>query len=315
MVESVESLEPVESVTPARSVRGGERADIPALRRIAADALRWDAADADGLVDLLWPWEHPELAVVAVEGDTPVGFALGSVRGERGHINLLAIAAQARRRGHARALLDALERRLAGAGAQRILVGGASPRFAWAGVDVRYSAAGFLFESAGYTRASQVVNMTVDLVGADARLETASAERDLAAQGITVRPLREDDRAPVTPLLASFGGTWLEETLATLERPGARCHLAVRGDGAAAEYLGFACHGVNRADWFGPMGTSELERSRGIGSVLLRRCLADLRAAGHAQAQIAWVGPTEFYAKVVDAYVERVFWIYRKATP
>ena len=306
------------TTSAAGHVRGAEPADIPALLRIAVGALRWDSPDAGSLVDLVWPRERPEMAVVAVENAVPVGFALGSVRGERGHINLLAVAPEARRRGHARALLRALEVRLEAAGAQRIHVGGASPRFAWAGVDVRYLAMGFLLESSGYVRAYQAVNMTVDLADAGPRLETAHAEQTLAAQGVTLRPLREDDREAITPWLASFGGTWLEETLATLERPGARCHLAVREGSAAddadpsAAYLGFACHGVNRADWFGPMGTREAERGRGIGSVLLRRCLADLREAGYESAQIAWVGPTEFYAKAVDAYVERVFWIYRK---
>lgn len=296
----------------AGQVRGAEIADIPALRRIAAQSLRWDQPDASSLVDLLWPRENPDLAVLATENGEPVGCALGSLRGGRGHINLLMVAPEARRRGHGRTLLHALERRLEAAGASQIFVGGASPRFAWAGVDVRYSAAGFLLESAGYARLNQPVNMTVDLAEIGTRLgEPASAA--LPAE-VTLRPLREEDRASITPWLASFGGTWLEETLTTLDRPGARCHLAVRDDGTPdAAYLGFACYGVNRADWFGPMGTDEKSRGLGIGSVLIRRCLADLRAAGYDSAQIAWVGPTKFYAKVVDAYVERVFWIYRKA--
>ena len=296
----------------AGQVRGAAAADIPALRRIAAQSLRWDRPDASSLVELLWPRENPELAVVATDGGEPVGCALGSVRGERGHVNLLMVAPGVRRRGLGKALLGALEQRLEAAGGRRIFVGGASPRFAWAGVDVRYSAAGFLLESAGYVRANQAVNMTVDLVEAGSWLDGVGNEA--VADGVTLRPLREDDRAAVTPWLASFGGTWLEETLATLERPGSRCHLAVRDDGGPdAAYLGFACYGVNRANWFGPMGTDEASRGLGIGSVLLRRCLADLRAAGCDSAQIAWVGPTKFYAKVVDAYIDRVFWIYRKA--
>lgn len=296
----------------AGQVRGAEAVDIPALRRIAVGSLRWDQSDANSLVELLWPHERPELAVVATEGGEPVGCALGSVRGERGHINLLVVAPEARQRGHGRALLQALEQRLKAAGASQIFVGGASPRFAWAGVDVRYSAAAFLLESAGYVRLHQPVNMTVDLVEFGSRLVEASTEA--LPPGVTLRPLHEDDRAAITPWLASFGGTWLEETLATLDRPGSRCHLAVLNDGTPdAAYLGFACYGVNRADWFGPMGTDEKSRGLGIGSVLLRRCLADLRASGYESAQIAWVGPTKFYAKVVDAYVERVFWIYRKA--
>ncbi|WP_051451070.1 GNAT family N-acetyltransferase [Actinospica robiniae] len=296
----------------AGQVRGAEAADIPALRRIATQSLRWDQPDASSFVELLWPQDNPELAVVAIDGSEPVGCALGSLRGERGHVNLLMVAPGARGRGFGKALLQALEQRLESAGAQRIFVGGASPRFAWAGVDVRYSAAGFLLESAGYVRASQAVNMTVDLTEAESWLDDVGSET--VPEGVTLRLLREDDRAAVTPWLASFGGTWLEETLATLEQPGSGCHLAIRDNGTPdAAYLGFACYGVNRADWFGPMGTDEASRGLGIGSVLLRRCLADLRAAGYDSAQIAWVGPTKFYAKVVDAYIDRVFWIYRKA--
>lgn len=305
----------------AGQIRDAEAVDVPALRRIAAQSLRWDQSDASSLVELLWPQEHPELAVVATEDGEPVGCALGALRGDRGHINLLMVAPGVRRRGLGRALLQTLEQRLESAGAQRIFAGGASPRFAWAGVDVRYSAAGFLLESAGYAKANQAVNMTVDLTEAESWLGGAGDLDGLGGLGaeavpedVTLRPLREDDRAAITPWLASFGGTWLEETLATLERPGSRCHLAVRNDGRPdAAYLGFACYGVNRADWFGPMGTDEASRGLGIGSVLLRRCLADLRAAGYDSAQIAWVGPTKFYAKVVDAYIDRVFWIYRKA--
>jgi GNAT superfamily N-acetyltransferase len=301
------------AASPGWTVRDAESADIPALRLLAARSLRWDQDDSAELVPLLWPAARPGLAVVATEDGTPVGCALGSVRGERGHVNLLVVAPEARRRGHARALLGALEARLEAAGARRILVGGASPRFAWPGVDVRYSAAGILLESAGYAKERQAVNMTVDLADAAELLETAEAEQALAAAGITLRPLREQDREAITPWLAAWGGTWLEEALTTLDRPGARCHLAIRRDAAGgAEYVGFACYGVNRDDWFGPMGTRADQRGLGVGGVLLRRCLADLRAAGHDRAQIAWVGPTGFYAKVVEAYIERVFWIYRK---
>jgi hypothetical protein len=44
--------------------------------------------------------------------------------------------------------------------------------------------------------------------------------------------------------------------------------------------------------------------------VLLRRCLADQRAAGQRTAQIGWVGPLRFYARAVGARAERVFWLY-----
>jgi hypothetical protein len=67
-----------------------------------------------------------------------------------------------------------------------------------------------------------------------------------------------------------------------------------------------------RPAWFGPMGTAPGAQLSGIGGILLRRCLADQRAAGHTRVQIGWVGPVPFYSRTVGAYIERVFFLYRK---
>jgi hypothetical protein len=58
------------------------------------------------------------------------------------------------------------------------------------------------------------------------------------------------------------------------------------------------------------MGTDPSMRRSGIGSVLLRRCLADMAAEGRDRADIAWVGPVGFYARGVGARISRVFWLY-----
>lgn len=312
------------------NVRGAVSADLPALRELAAAALTWDAdprTGGGGLVDLLWRTAAPEYALVAEAGGEVVGFLLGSLgpapkdppagsfAERRGHVNLLAVRADVRRRGIGSALLAAMEGRLLAAGANVLMIGGATPVFAWPGVDVRYTAASCLFESRGYAPSRHGVNMTVELETAEAKglLATDEDEKRLAAEAITVRRLVESDREPITPWLTAWGGTWVREALSTLGKKDAATYVAVLRDGTAdAEYVGFASHGVNRAGWFGPMGTGGELRKLGIGRVLLRRCLADLRAEGHATADICWVGPVAFYARTVDAYVERVFWLYRK---
>jgi predicted N-acetyltransferase YhbS len=306
-------------------VRDAVPEDLPALARISAAALSWDP-DAAGLVELLWPTAAAAqggFALLAEADGAPLGLALGSLgpvpadpAGERrGHVNLLAVDAAARRTGIGSALLAELEQRLFAAGATAVLIGGATPTFAWPGVDVRYTAAACLVQARGYAPTRHGVNMTVELEAALAggRLETAADEQRLAEAGVTVRRLVEADREPIGPWLAAWGGTWSREALSTLGRTDAGTYIAVLRDGAAdAEYVGFASHGVNRAGWFGPMGTGGPLRKLGIGGVLLRRCLADLHEAGHPSAQICWVGPVAFYARTVDAYVERVFWLYRK---
>ncbi|HEX4787267.1 MAG TPA: GNAT family N-acetyltransferase [Actinospica sp.] len=309
---------------PIASVRGALPEDLPALARIAELALTWDP-DAAALVELLWPPATAEagFAVLAEVDGAAVGFALGSLGPapadpavkRHGHVNILAVAAEARRRGVGSALLAELEQRLFAAGAWAVMIGGATPIFAWPGVDVRYTAAACLVRARGYEATTHAVNMTVELEAAEAngRLATAVDEQRLRAAGVTVRRLTESDRALIAPWLTAWGGTWGREVLSTLGNPAAGTYIAVLHEGAGnAEYVGFASHGVNRAGWFGPMGTGGPLRKLGIGGVLLRRALADMRAAGHATAQICWVGPVAFYARTVDGYVERVFWLYRK---
>lgn len=312
------------AATPAPDVRGAVPEDLPDLRALAAATLRWDAADAAELVDLLWPRSETEFALVRTLNGTIVGFTYGSLApvprdpatARRGHINLLAVDAAVRRQGHATALVAELERRLTSVGAVDVLIGGATPRFAWPGIDVRYTAATSFAESRGYVRQRDAVNMTVELdVAAESgRLETEADEKRLAGHGLSVRRLVESDRERIGPWLATWGGTWREETLSTLDHPEvAGTYVAVLRDGTAnTEYVGFASYGVNRRDWFGPMGTVGELRNLGVGGVLLRRCLREMRERDHQTAQIGWTGPVAFYARTVDAYVERVFWMYRK---
>lgn len=284
-----------------------------------ADTAGDHGAESDGAAD----GGDGGFAVVAEVDGVVAGFAFGSLgpvpgdpaRGRRGHVNLLAVDASSRRRGVGGALLGELERRLFDAGAAVVLIGGATPTFAWPGLDVRYTAARCLVDTCGYSPSRQGVNMTVELDAAAAagRLDTEADERRLAAEGVTVRRLVESDRVLISPWLAAWGGTWKHEALSTLGRPAAGTYVAVGEDGTAdAAFLGFASHGVNRVGWFGPMGTDGARRNLGIGGVLLRRCLADLHVAGHPTAQICWVGPVAFYSRTVDAYVERVFQLYQK---
>jgi predicted N-acetyltransferase YhbS len=61
------------------------------------------------------------------------------------------------------------------------------------------------------------------------------------------------------------------------------------------------------------MGTNPELRGKGIGALLLRRCLADLEAAGHRGCDIQWVGPKGFYADHVGAVIHRCYWQYEKS--
>jgi GNAT superfamily N-acetyltransferase len=223
-------------------------------------------------------------------------------------VDLLAVSTEAQGRGIGRKLLDAVEQAIKGAGATEARVGGNAPCYAWPGVDLEYSAAIGLFESAGYRACGDAVNMIVKL--SEAPLGTTADERRLADVGISIRVLRASDEPTFSSWVERFwNGEWAWEASRALVRRGAGCYVAVRG----SDLVAFAAYGANRASWFGPMGTVPAEQRQGLGSVLLRRCLADLDRAGMVHATIGWVGPTEFYRRAVGATFDRTFHFYEKS--
>jgi mycothiol synthase len=289
-------------------VRAAVPDDLARIQGICAQALDLDP-DAARLPAIMAA-APGRLSVVAEAAGEVTGACYGSLRARPGrttlgYIDLLAVAPAAAGRGTGRALLDAMEAQLAGRGAEELVIGGHPPVYLWPGIDVRYTAMICLAGRAGYERYADATDMAVDLSTGDL------TRGDLTAGGITLRRATRTESPALTSWLRAgpWGqSTWPEEVAATLDREPVTCHVACR-DG---QYLGFACHGSVRAGWFGPMGTLDAERGLGIGASLLRRCLADMRAAGQQTAMIGWVGPVRFYARTVGARVDRVYWLYRK---
>lgn len=258
-----------------------------------------------------------------VGGDEPAGATGGRVAGvvlgsishrddSIGHVDLIAVAPKERRRGLARALMSRVEGALAGLGAGEVVLAGNAPYYAWPGIDVRYTPAICGAMAFGFEQDQPAWNMTADLTteGSLALRPTAPAEGRLTDAGVTVRrAVLEDLPALRDFALTTFGSGWAGEITHSVGRERAGCHVAIGSDGTI---MGFAAYGSSRPSMFGPMGTAPSAQGLGIGGVLLRRCLADQRAAGHASAQIGWVGPVPFYSGAAGARIERVFFRYRK---
>jgi predicted N-acetyltransferase YhbS len=320
-------------------IRSAGPEDTAAIQRICERELDLEP-DAPALPGILARGAG-RLGLVAEDGGDVVGVCSGSlghlaVDGpRRGHVDLLAVSRAAQGRGTGRRLLSGMESALGEMGAAVVLLSGNPPVYAWPGVDARYTVMTCLAERAGYEKYGDAVDMAVSLRGTD--LDTGPARERLAAEGIEVRRAKAAEAGPIVDWLRDgpWGASgWPDEVASALARPepgrqpagwrssgrqpagwqpagqqhGRGCHIACRG----SRYVGFACHGAGRRGWFGPMGTDAAERQHGIGTVLLRRCLADMRAAGLDTARIGWVGPVRFYARVLGARVERVYWLYRK---
>ncbi|MBN7811570.1 GNAT family N-acetyltransferase [Algoriphagus sp. H41] len=100
-------------------------------------------------------------------------------------------------------------------------------------------------------------------------------------------------------VMENFGAYWQSEVEVSFSRQPVSCWIAQRGNAI----LGFAVYESTARNFFGPTGTLESERGKGIGKVLLTKALESMREMGYAYAIIGGVGPAEFYEKTVDARV------------
>jgi mycothiol synthase len=287
--------------------------DVVALCREALD-LPEDAAEAAEIVARLRgtsaAGERRTTGFVALAGGAVTGVVLGSTAFRDpsiGHVDLIAVHPEHRRLGIGRALLNRVEGALAASGAGEVRLAGNAPVYAWPGIDVRYTPAVCAAMALGYEHDHTAWNMTADLT---ALPSVDDAEQRLAGRGVTVRRAGAADADRLVAFVREhFGPGWGGEVADSLDKAGAGCHLAER----AGELLGFAAYGSSRPSWFGPIGTAPAARGLGAGGALLLRCLGDQAATGLTRAQISWVGPVPFYAAQAGAWIERVFFLYRKS--
>ena len=277
-----------------REIRTPEEA--AELAGLATAALTLDLPEAPALLTrLAAPPPGRRWTALVTGRDDGVVFASVSGRDPSvGHIDLLAVHPRAQGRGYGRALVAAAEEWLRGEGVTRVRFAGNPPCYAWPGIDVRATPAACLAERLGYRHDGMAWNMTARL------------DQDLSAPappGVTIATAAPGERAGVAAFVRAH---WNDEWAWEVEQA-TGVHYAVR-DG---EILGFAAWG-SRPGWFGPTRTAPAARGLGIGRVLLRRCLAEQRAAGLTTVQIGWVGPLRFYSRAVGARAERVFWQYAR---
>lgn len=252
-----------------------------------------------------------ELSVGIVDEERLIGAAVGVVRAmpdgaRHGWIKLLAVDTSHRRCGIGTMLLDELERRFRERGAVQIDTAGA-PYYLWPGVDVRYTPACCLFERAGYTLRRCNVNMLVEL---DASLTDVAADpARLEREGVVLARADRETFPRVLEFIRGQWPLWAEEVPIAMANEPPSLFYAQR-DGRV---VGFAAYDAAMFDGtFGPTGTDPAVRGQGLGVLLLKACLADMKARGYERCEIAWVGPVGFYADKTGAIIHRVFREYHK---
>jgi GNAT superfamily N-acetyltransferase len=246
-------------------------------------------------------WDDDGVVLGCDDGRGAVSAVVREAFGRRvGYVRALSVAPEAQGTGVGRMLLAAAESWLWSEGAEEAQAGPSAPFYLWPGIDVRWTRALCLFESAGY-----------DPIGAGLNMSCPTTYRTRPPEGVAVeRALEPSEVDDVLDLVARHWPHWVPETRRGIEH--GAC-FAAREDGGVVR--GFACHSVNRAGWIGPMGTDPDVRHHGLGGALLAALLRDLRVAGFADAEIAWVGPVGFYARTAGASVSRTFRQVQKRRP
>ncbi len=259
------------------------------------------------------PEYDPELIFTSFEGDKIIGFLSGvtrEIRGEKiGYVKLMVVHRAFRRQGVGRALYEKLEKELIKRGMQKVRVYDVPFNYFMPGIDPRYTPALAFFETLGFKRFADTSNMVVDLTNQE--FDTAEQEAALTAQGIEISRADYSDQEEVMAFVDEHFPLWRYEVSNAYNSLPVSLHIA-RHEG---KIKAFSAHNGNNfgTGWFGPMGTHSDLRGKGIGGILLRRCLQDMKEWGLTESIIPWVGPIRFYAYYANARVERVFWRYEKS--
>ena len=123
-------------------------------------------------------------------------------------------------------------------------------------------------------------------------------EDKMKSETITVREALAAEKSIVVDWVQErFDSGWASEAEVCFAFQPVTCFLAIHEE----NIIGFGSYDSAYKNFFGPTGVSEQYRGKGVGKILLLKCLYGMKAQGYAYGIIGGVGPAEFYAKAVNA--------------
>lgn len=206
-------------------------------------------------------------------------------------LRLLAVEKSFRERGIGSELLDHCIAEIAKSHS-RITVAAAAGNYLVPGIPRRDEKSVHFFTARGFEKTGATNDMEVAV---------ATAERPQSHPQVHVELVSALDESQRKFITTEFGRSiaWEIEQGALGERSLVR--MAV----SHGVNLGFTACEINNAGLgtFGPQGVASAARGKGIGALLLRHSLADLREMGYSKARIPWVSSTDYYARSCGASV------------
>ena len=297
------------------SVRKFLDSDFDDVLTLCQNTYKFDSFTKELLREKIYedPFFNSELIWIAEEGTTIVGFLMGTcrmdIRGVNyGYVKLMAVAKAHQRKGIARSMYELLEKGLRSENIDVVRLGDVPMNYFMPGIDPRYTPALCFAMRMGFSRFMDTSNLVVNLF--DREWSDEKKISTLKSDAIEVCRATEEDKNELMDFVAEEWKLWQFELKMAYKSDPIAIHVAkLKG-----KIKAFSAHSANNKglSWFGPMGTHLDLRGKGIGKVLLYRCLEDLKVLGYKTAIIPWVGPIDFYSHHAGAVVERVFWRYEK---
>ncbi|GMU85668.1 MAG: hypothetical protein AMXMBFR48_09100 [Ignavibacteriales bacterium] len=255
---------------------------------------------------------RPGLVFASFEGNSLTGFIMGVVRkresGPAAYVKLIGVRPGYERKGIGTMLLATLEEAIKKKGLRSIRVFESYPNYFMPGIDANFHGAIAFFESSGYVKFNETINMEVFLQ--PGKFPVEDDIKRLSEKGIFFRRAVLDDKSELLPWINARFPEWKGEVSEAFRNNPVTIFVA-RNNG---RIIGFSAFEANNkgTGWFGPMGTDTTFRGLSIGRVLLRTCLNEMQKVGFAKAVIPWVGPAKFYEAAAGARIDKFFRRYEK---
>ncbi|MBY9017753.1 MAG: GNAT family N-acetyltransferase [Candidatus Lokiarchaeota archaeon] len=181
-----------------------------------------------------------------------------------------------------------------------------APDYWYPGLDPRQTEAFFFLKKQGFKKKHERINLCVNLE------HFTSVKPPSELKGYKISRIVDEDKKELIPL--SFmpamyqKSFWPKEVASSFQNEPNSTFIAQ--DVTNDKILGFATHSVGFPGAFGPTGVNKKMRGLGLGSLLLKWCLWDLKQMGLKQCIIRYVreDTAYFYLKSVGARICEIFW-------
>lgn len=295
-------------------IRAFENSDFPQVLQLLNESCEFDNFTSELLHEKLYqdPFWNPKTTLVAVKEEKITAFMQGVTRYIRGtiygFIKLMAVDAKHRRKGIGKELFFKLENYFIDLGVEIFRIYDVPLNYFMPGIDPRYTPAICFAQKMGFNHIGDAINMTVDLTASD--WDTSTQIEALKKDNIEISRATPADKDELFNFISEEWLLWQNELEMAYKSNPISLHIA-KLNGKIKAFSAFNGNNVGTG-WFGPMGTHKDLRGKGMGSILLYRCLADMKKTGLKESTIPWVAPIGFYSHYANASISRVFWRFEK---